>query len=584
MSLIASLAPGHGLGMSFVRALAFLSMGSAATGVFAAQLDEEPAVLRVGTQLVQVNVVVSGDDGPVHDLTVDDFTVLDDGVERVIEVFDIIRSETAELDSVSILPDGVASNRLDRRGRRPESATIVLIDRLNTPGPDQAFMDYQVRAFLDDAAAAGEHVAVLELGAGGLTMLADFIDQPSVVRNALETRRPSHSLAMESSLGYFTGGLDPVLAELVGESNDEEGTGPFTGEPDPGPAERAGLSVDVGDVEEIPPELSRLIERYYMDRRVLLTAAALEASARHLSPLPGRKNLVWIAAQFPFPYKPWRDRRFNIVSRTPLPTSTLDRIEDVFRVIVDSDVAVYPIDALGLRGVSFSRFGETRDLASDLNLTIDLPMKIAEVTGGRASFNTNGLTRSMREAVRDTKSNYSLGFYVPEVASDTEFHPLEVRVDREDVDVLHRSGYYGFGASPSDAREVSEALASPFGAAGIGLLAAAEPIPDEPGRFRVTLAVDVNDIDLTREADHWAGSLAIAMSFYTPSLDEYTNRPAVVYAVRLTEAQFAAAQQLMNLIVPYVVETDGLSGHLRVAVHDPATGATVSLWVPLGRE
>ena len=97
-------------------------MGSAATGVFAAQSDEEPAVLRVGTQLVQVNVVVTGDDGPVHDLTVDDFTVLEDGVERVIEVFDIIRSETAELDPVSILPDGVASNRLDRRGRRPESA------------------------------------------------------------------------------------------------------------------------------------------------------------------------------------------------------------------------------------------------------------------------------------------------------------------------------------------------------------------------------------------------------------------------------------------------------------------------------
>ena len=335
MSLIASLAPGHRLRMSFVGALAVLSMGSAATGVFAAQSDEEPAVLRVGTQLVQVNVVVTGDDGPVHDLTVNDFTVLDDGVERVIEVFDIIRSETAELDPVSILPDGVASNRLDRRGRRPESATVILVDRLNTLGPDQAFMDDQVRAFLDEAAAAVEHVAVLELGEEGLTVLADFTAHPSVIRNALETRRPSHSLAMESSLGFFTGGLDPVLAEAAGETG-EEGTDP----------------------------VSREVARYYMQRRVLLTAAALEASARHLSPLPGRKNLVWIAAQFPFPYKPWQDPRFNIASATNLPPSTLDRIEDVFRVIVDSDVAVYPIHALGLVGLRFSGFGGGPDLAS----------------------------------------------------------------------------------------------------------------------------------------------------------------------------------------------------------------------------
>ncbi len=545
--------------MSFVRALAVLTMGSAATGVFAAQLDEEPAVLRVGTQLVQVNVVVTGDDGPVHDLTVDDFTVLDDGVERVIEVFDVIRSETAESEPVTVLPDHVASNRLDRRGRRPESATAILVDRLNTLGPDQAFMDDQVRAFLDEAAAAGEHIAVLELGEEGLTVLADFTAHPSVVRNALATRRPSHSLAMESSLGYFTGGLDPVLAGAVGESG-EEGTGPNTG------------------------SFLLQVQRYYMDRRVLLTAAALEASARHLSPLPGRKNLVWLSAQFPFPYKPWQDPRFNIASAAPLPPSTLDRIEDVFRIIVDSDVAVYPIHALGLRGLRFRGFGGGPDWASNLNMTIDLPMKIAEVTGGRASFNTNGLTRRMREAVRDMNSNYSLGFYVPEVESDTEFHPLEVRVDREDVDVLHRSGYFGFGASPPAASDLHQTLQDPFDATGIGLLATAEPIPDESGKFRVTLAVDVNDIDLTRAADHWAGSLVIAMSFYIPSLDEYTNLPPVVHAIRLTAAQFATDQQLTSLIIPQVVETDGLSGHLRVAVHDPATGATGSLWLRLGGE
>ena len=552
MSLIASLVSEHRLRMSFVRALAFLCMGSAATGVFAAQSDEEPAVLRVGTQLVQVNVVVTGDDGPVHDLTVDDFTVLDDGVERVIEVFDIVRPETTE--PASILPDHVASNRLDRQGRRPDSATAILVDRLNTLGRDQAFMDDQVRAFLDDAAAAGEHVAVLELGEEGLTVLADFTSHPSVIRNALETRRPSHSLAMESTIGFFTGGLDPVLAAMAGGSGDEgddqeEDTGPDTG------------------------QFSREVQRYSMNRRILLTAAALEASAQHLSPLSGRKNLVWMAAQFPFPYKPWQDLRFNS-SVLQMPPATLNRVEDVFRVIVDSDVAVYPINALGLR--------DPGDSAPEFY--VDLPMKIAEVTGGRASFNTNGLATRMREAVRDMNSSYSLGFYVPEVEFDAEFHPLEVRVDRDDVDVLHRSGYFGFGVSPSATGNVREALEDLFDATGIGLLATAEPIPNETGKFSVMLAVDVNDIDLTRAADHWAGSLAIAMSFYVPSLDDYLIVPPILHEIRLTEAQFASDQQLTSLIIPQVVETEGYSGHLRVAVHDPATGATGSLWLRLGEE
>ena len=541
----------------------------------AAQAHEEPDVLRVGTQLVQVNVVVTDDDGPVHDLTADDFTVLDDGVVRRIEVFEVIRSETGDSDPAAMLPDRVASNRLDRRGRRPESATIVLVDRVNTLGRDQAFMDGQVRAFLDGAADAGEHVAVLELGDAGLTVLADFTSHPEAIRNALEGRRPSHSLAMESSVGFFTGGLDPVLAALACE--------PYI-------PELANCDQDDAEAPPANGEFLRQAAVYFMNRRILVTVAALEASARRLSTLPGRKNLVWMAAQFPFPYRAWEDVRFT-QSQRHMPPSTLNRVEDVFRVIVDSDVAVYPIDVMGLRhpesitDTQVDLMGRwVPNSTTALNFAVDLPMKIAEVTGGRASFNTNGLATRMREAVRDMYSSYSLGFYVPEVESDSGFHEIEVRIDRDDVEVLHRNGYFGFGASPPAASDVRDALEDPFDAPGIGLLATANPVPNETGRFTVTLALDVNDVRLTRNADHWSGSVEIAMSFYIPSLDEYRNPPPVRHEIRLTEAQFRTAERLTSLVIPEVVETEGLSGHLRVAVQDPATGETGSLWLNLGDE
>ncbi len=543
------------------RLAVIVCLWSGASLLCAAQAGDEPDVLRVGAQLVQVNVVVTDDDGPVHDLTADDFTVLDDGVVRTIEVFEVIRSETGDSDAAAMLPDHVVSNRLDRRGRRPESATAILVDRLNTLGPDQAFMDDQVRTFLDEAAAGGEHVAVLELREDGLTVLADFTNHASVLRNALESRRPSHSLAMESSQDFFMGGLDPVLAEAAGESTGDEDD----------------------NADGLATTLLIQVQRYYMNRRVLLTAAALEAGARYLSPLPGRKNLVWLSAQFPFPYRPWQDPRFNIAGAN-LPPATLDRIEDVFRIIVDSDVAVYPIDALGLRSERFRGFGGNRDAAADLNKIVDLPMRIAAVTGGRTSFNTNGLTTRMREAVRDMNASYSLGFYVPEVESDAEFHEIDVRVERDDVDVLHRSGYFGFDASPSVERALNQTLTDPFDATGIGLLAAAEPIPDETGSYTVTLAVDVNDIDLIRKGDHWAGSLTVAMGFYATSLDEYRRFAPVRHEVRLTDSQLATARQVMSVIIPQAVDTGNDAGHLRVAVQDAATGETGSLWLSLGQE
>ena len=566
MTRIARYGRNGSLVASLARLSVFVVLGSGASHLFAAQTDEEPDVLRVGAQLVQVNVVVTGDDGPVHGLTVDDFTVLDDGVERRIEVFEVIRSATVDSDPGAMLPDNVVSNRLDRRGRRPESATALLIDRLNTLGRDQAFMDQQAREFLAEASAAGEHVVVLELGDEGLTVLADFTAPPEAIRDALEVRRPSHSLTMGSSLEFFTGGLDPILENLRDRLEEEQGTGESEG---------SSTILEV-DPDELPDtvEFEVQLQRYFMNRRLLMTAAALEASARHLARLPGRKNLVWMAAQFPFPYEAWQDTRFTS-STNFMPPSTLNRIDAVFREIVDSDVAVYPIDVMGIRNP---------DSTEDMDFTLDLPMKIAEVTGGRASFNTNGLATRIREAVRDMHSNYSLGFYVPEVESDAEFHELEVRVDRDDVEVLHRDGYFGFGADATGAGDLDRTLEDPFNATGIGLLATAEPVPDATGRYTVTLAVDVNDIELNRAGDHWAGSLAVAASFYIDALDRYSNLPPVMHAIRLTDAQFETARRLTGLIIQHVVETDGYAGQLRLAVQDPATGATGSLWLSLGGE
>jgi VWFA-related protein len=66
---------------------------------------------------------------------------------------------------------------------------------------------------------------------------------------------------------------------------------------------------------------------------------------------------------------------------------------------------------------------------------------IADLTGGRAFYNTNGIEDSMQRAIEDAEITYTLGFYPTEEPDDT-FHRLTVKVAGKGRDVRARRGYY----------------------------------------------------------------------------------------------------------------------------------------------
>jgi hypothetical protein len=58
--------------------LGVLMLAAAAAGVFGAQDPQAPPVFRSSTQLVSVDVVITGkDDAPIGDLTMDDFEIIE---------------------------------------------------------------------------------------------------------------------------------------------------------------------------------------------------------------------------------------------------------------------------------------------------------------------------------------------------------------------------------------------------------------------------------------------------------------------------------------------------------------------------
>ncbi len=73
-----------------------------------------------------------GKSAPVLDLTKEDFTVTEDGKAQTIALFALEKGEAIGTPARQ-LPAGFFSNRLECRGGVPNSATVILIDLLNTP-------------------------------------------------------------------------------------------------------------------------------------------------------------------------------------------------------------------------------------------------------------------------------------------------------------------------------------------------------------------------------------------------------------------------------------------------------------------
>jgi VWFA-related protein len=496
----------------------------------------DDGTLRVNTRLVLLDVVVRDDDDLVEDLTLDDFSLIDDGVRRPVSVFTITRSDV-EAD-LRPLPEGVVSNRRDANGRTPSSATAILIDRLNTSPAMQLWADHQVKEFLASVG-GGDRVAVYEL-TDVLRILHDYTMDPRDALGAVEDIRPIQTVGLDGSIDS--------LNATIGDRELEE------------------FLAGAGDEELVPvAAFTELVERSYLEIRADTTAAALEAIVLHLTSLPGRKNLVWLSGSFPYSFEPYRHPAFNFEVRN----STLDRLEATGRILTDSNVAVYPIFVGGaVDGL----------VQSGLELMMDL----ADRTGGEASFNTNGLATRMHEAVDDARLSYTLGFYVNDDELDVGFHELDVRVDRPDVDVRHREGYWGFGAErPTEVTPgLEDLLLSPTNASGVGLTGSVTAVDGRPDDYDLLLIADTRDLGLTYDGTHWNGVLEMAMYFAAVAEDPRVF-PLRQIEVRMTDAEFETAQQVGFLILTRV-ETAGYTGWMRIVVRDQSSGEAGSLRVPIG--
>ncbi len=465
-----------------------------------APVYESATVLKSITRLVVVDVVATDKEGAVTDLKQDDFSILEDGKEQKIRVFNFqqphANAPEAVAGTASKRPENVYSNVA--RFSASSSLNILLLDALNTNLPHQAYVRDQMIRYLEKMP-EGQPVAVYMLSTK-LTLLQDFTDDPAVLKKVAKGIKTNMSPLLDNPAG----GPD---AELL----------------------PAGLA----DSGMMPAQMFSAMQSFEQERvafqtdlRLTYTLNALTTIARALAGYPGRKNLIWISEAFPLSIDPNMELTGDTFAGT---RNYGPQIAEAADSLIDAQIAMYPIDARGLVpssmfdasnsgrdrfGRSMSRPGRMATAMSaesaQLQSVHGAMQEMADRTGGRAFYNTNGIDASIRKSIEDGSTYYTLAYYPENKNWNGKFRKIHVKVNRSGVKLRYRLGYYAvdptlFAEKNQKQQDSAFALAlSPDSPIATGLPFNAlvmPPVEATPKTVRVNFGVDPHAISFERLPD-----------------------------------------------------------------------------------
>ncbi len=524
------------------------------------QAKQEPPVVRVTTRLVQVSVIVQDKKGePVTDLTRDDFTLLDQGQPQMVSTFSVESLRT--LPAARPAPPNVFSNRFEQKTDTPTSVTVILLDGLNTRFEDMAYARDQIIKFLGQLQPQ-DRVALYTLTTR-LTVLHDFTsDATSLLR------------ALERSKGH-------VSTELAAS--------------EPEPANPTGIDA----LDEFLTAANQRLADFYTMNRVGRTAGTLEDIANHLARLPGRKNLVWVSGSFPFSIG--LDTPFTPETASQERRTFSEEIERAARALNNANMAIYPVDARGLMGPSFTTRAPTfrpgqqgptgrrpnalgRIRLSPDRANIDTMNILADRTGGRAFYNTNDIQGSVRRAIEDSRVTYVLGFYPTHGNWDAKFREIKVQVKRPGLHLRYRRGYLALPEVTFDSKKrevlMRAAVDSPLDDTSLGLEARLHVV-DVPGAMtlKTELLVYSRDLTLVAQGDRWAGAVDVLFVQRGADGKELAGELKTLNLNLVRETYDEIMKKGLGLTRSLPLAPG--AAQLRVVVRDVSSGSIGSLTIPL---
>ena len=516
--------------------------------------DAQDDVVKITTNLVQVDAVVTKDGKPVTNLTGGDFEIYEDGKKQTITSFAYISNvpgtisqpvtPTKEnLANIPPVPRPVNPNE-------PHRTMAIVVDDLGLSAESMNQVRKQLRKFVNEQLQPNDLIAIIRTG-GEMGALQQFTNDKRILSRAVDQLRWNM-------------------------------------------CNRVGITV-ITPIDNI--NNASLCGVYSMRA----TIRALKFILNAMSYLPGRKSMVFMSDSLPVEDQDELNFRLGVrnpggvkddaggaggeaSSLGPEANNYSDALRKIAEKAIRSSVVIYSVDTQGLQTTGLtaadmfygtgpqyqnvlrerSKLLYTRREGSDL---------IAKQTGGFQVRNSNNY--DIDRIALDQSGYYLLGYRPTEETFNRKFHHIKAKVKQSGMTLRTRFGFVGVTEDEAKKAQLTQrdmtnlALVSPFAAQDVevGLASVFWNDKASGSLIRSFVYIDAGDLVFTPVDGRQQASMEVHSVVFgdNGSLVEQLRRGATV---SLSESEYAAAiKNGMGLSVDIPVKRYG-AFQVRVAIRD----------------
>lgn len=499
-----------------------------------------PFVMKVQSDIVLTNIVVrdkkTGE--VVKGLKASDFTILENGKPQTIASFDYQNVDEAAVlkEQTTVVGKATVADMLNNNFAADASALrdhrlIVMFFDLSSMQPED----------IDRAVEAAKDYVNKKMQPADLVSLV-----------SLDT-----GLKVDQD---FTADKDALLRG-VGGYNGTQGTGFANGTT--GSSE--GTADDASSYTADDTEYNSL----NTDRELF----AIRDIARALGRVDQRKSLLYFSGGL---------TRNGIENQASMRAATNEAVK--------ANMAIYSVDSRGLEAlppVGNASTGSLRGTAAysgasmQNNLSANFASQetlgtLSSDTGGKAFFDSNDFAPAFQQIQHDTEAYYIVGFHSTNTAKDGSFRHLTVKLNRNDVKLDYRPGYYApadFLHAKTEDRELqlTEQLRSDLPATDVAVYLQALYFRMENNNFFVPISLIVpgSQIPFIKNGDRDKATIDI--------IGQVKNAQGIIVGNARDTVKLAldASQQVQRKNIQYSSGFTLAPGkyHLKFVVRENQTGA-----------